>query len=299
MGGLWVDYEKDAHTGGIVLDSPRNQQTNVPGLWVIGEADYQFHGANRLGANSLLSCIFSGLITGPAVRAWLGNLPGGGVAKTPRSVFEGEITHHNERFNALIRKQGTENPYLLHRELGELMTRNCTVVRNNADLRQTLSSLEQLTTRYQRVALADRGMWTNQNLSFTRALGDMLLLARVIAEGALRRDECRGAHYKPECAIPAPAADDPAELRRQATEWCQRYHDQNEKWLKTTIAVHTSNGPQFSYEPVDTSLIPPRPRTYGLKGAEIIEEVWRESYAGRSDASLSGAWQPHSAGAGT
>ena len=61
MGGLWVDYERSAE-GGLVVGSPRNQQTNVPGIFAIGECDYQYHGANRLGANSLLSCIFSGLV---------------------------------------------------------------------------------------------------------------------------------------------------------------------------------------------------------------------------------------------
>ena len=61
MGGLWVDYERNAE-GGLRIGSPRNQQTNIPGLYAIGECDYQYHGANRLGANSLLSCIFSGLI---------------------------------------------------------------------------------------------------------------------------------------------------------------------------------------------------------------------------------------------
>jgi succinate dehydrogenase / fumarate reductase flavoprotein subunit len=61
MGGLWVDYEK-SETGGLVEGSPRNQQTNIQGLYAIGECDYQYHGANRLGANSLLSCIFSGLV---------------------------------------------------------------------------------------------------------------------------------------------------------------------------------------------------------------------------------------------
>ena len=64
MGGLWVDYERTAD-GGLKLGSPRNQQTNIPGLYAIGECDYQYHGANRLGANSLLSCIFSGLIVAP------------------------------------------------------------------------------------------------------------------------------------------------------------------------------------------------------------------------------------------
>ena len=63
MGGLWGDYERTAE-GGLVAGSPRNQQTNIPGLYAIGECDYQYHGANRLGANSLLSCIFSGLFIG-------------------------------------------------------------------------------------------------------------------------------------------------------------------------------------------------------------------------------------------
>ena len=68
MGGLWIDYER-SQSGGLVEGSPRNQQTNIPGLYAIGECDYQYHGANRLGANSLLSCIFSGLFVAPGVVA--------------------------------------------------------------------------------------------------------------------------------------------------------------------------------------------------------------------------------------
>ncbi|MEZ6086149.1 MAG: FAD-binding protein [Phycisphaerae bacterium] len=61
MGGLWADYVKNQKTGGLVEKAPKNHMTNVTGLYAIGEADYQYHGANRLGANSLLSCIFTGL----------------------------------------------------------------------------------------------------------------------------------------------------------------------------------------------------------------------------------------------
>ena len=70
MGGLWVDYEANGE-GGLLPGSPRNQSTNIPGLYAIGECDYQYHGANRLGANSLLSCIFSGLFTGPGIVNWI------------------------------------------------------------------------------------------------------------------------------------------------------------------------------------------------------------------------------------
>ncbi len=281
MGGLWVDFEKDDRTGGLRLDSPRNQQTNVPGLFAIGEADYQYHGANRLGANSLLSCIFAGLIVAPAIRSWLSGLPGGSVDRLPPSLFEAAAATHRGEHEALLRRNGDENPYLIHRELGELMTRNCTVVRNNADLRSTVEQLDVLSQRAARAALSDRGAWTNQNLSFTRALGDMILLAKVIARGALARDECRGAHYKPEAEIPAPRAGDAATLRDEARQWCQRYFDQNQRWLKTTLAQHTPDGPKFSYEPVDCSLIAPRPRTYGLVGASVIERVWKDEFAAR------------------
>ncbi len=276
MGGLWVDYEKDARTGGLVLNSPRNQHSNIPGIYVIGEQDYQYHGANRLGANSLLSCIFAGLIVAPAIESYFKSLKHGSAADQPVSLFDGAVKHHQDAADRLINNAGKENPYKLHQELGDWMTRNVTVVRRNKDIQATLDKIGEFEERYRHVALTDKGNWTNQNFSFTRALGDMILLARIIAQGALLRDECRGAHYKPEFEIPGPQADDPAELRRQAEQWCKRFRDQRDKWLKTTIATHTPEGPVFSLEEVDTSLIPPRPRTYGLKGAEIIEEVWRE-----------------------
>ena len=280
MGGLWVDYERNDDTGGLVIGSTRNHQSNVPGIFVIGEADYQFHGANRLGANSLLSCIFTGLIVAPTVKNRLASLAHGTAGDQNVSLYDDAVKTNQARCDALIANEGDENPYTLHQELGELMTRSATVVRDNKDLEAALAKIGELDDRYTRVHMSDKGDWTNQNLSFTRALGDMLCIARVIVKGALLRDECRGAHYKPEFQIPPPDADEPGELRKQAQSWCEAFKKKNDKWLKTTIAEHTSDGPVISYEAVDTSLIPPRPRTYGLKGAEIIEEVWREMGTG-------------------
>ena len=93
------------------------------------------------------------------------------------------------------------------------------------------------------------------------------------------RDECRGAHYKPEFAMPDVEATEPAERRRQAEAWCDRFEENNRKWLKTTRRhAWTPDGePQLSYEDVDTSLIPPRPRLYGVVGGEVIEEVWKDA----------------------
>ena len=284
MGGLWADYQRSGE-GGLEVGSPRNHQTNIPGMYAIGECDYQYHGANRLGANSLLSCIFTGLFVAPCVQNWLKSLPGGLAAEQPASLFAqatGEKQNQHERL--LSRDRGYENPYLVHQELGEVMTRNVTVVRHNDKLRETYDKVCELEERAQRASLSDTGSWTNQNVVFTKALLDMFPLAKAIVRGALLRDECRGAHYKPEFAMPPLTATDPEERRREAEAWCDRFEENNRKWLKSTIAVHGDDGhPQISYEEVDISLIPPRPRLYGLVGAEVIEQVWKERMARRGN----------------
>ena len=82
--------------------------------------------------------------------------------------------------------------------------------------------------------------------------------------------------------MPGIDSTDPAEQRRLAEAWCDRFEANTRKWLKSTIAVLDADGePQLSYEEVDTSLIPPRPRLYGLVGAEMIEQVWKERQAAR------------------
>jgi succinate dehydrogenase / fumarate reductase flavoprotein subunit len=125
--------------------------------------------------------------------------------------------------------------------------------------------------------VSDSGNWTNQNVVFTKSLGDMFPLAKLILKGALQRDECRGAHYKPDFAMPGLHATDPAEKRREAEQWCDRFEANTRRWLKSTVAKCGEGGePDISYQDVDTSLIPPRPRRYGLVGGEMIEEVWNE-----------------------
>lgn len=282
MGGLWVDYQRTAE-GGLVIGSPRNQTTNIPGLYAIGECDYQYHGANRLGANSLLSCIFSGLITAPTLETWLKSAGQGAAAEQPSSLFDRARQKHQDAHNALLKRDGGENPYLIQQELGRVMTKAATVVRHNNELREAYGKVCELQQRAEKCSLSDTGAWTNQNVVFTKALIDMFPLARTILKGALQRDECRGAHYKPEFAMPGIDTDDPVGKRREAEEWCRKFDENTARWCKSTIAVNGADGePQISYEEVDTSLIPPRPRLYGLVGAEAIEEVWKERQAARS-----------------
>jgi succinate dehydrogenase / fumarate reductase flavoprotein subunit len=223
MGGLWVDYK---------------QATNIPGLYSAGECEYQYHGANRLGANSLVSCIWGGFVAGPAALQYAGSLK---PATDGGAAFAAERKRQEEWNARLLKNEGNENPFLIWRELGDIMTRNCTVIRYNKNLQETDPKLCELLERFRRVNLSDTSMWANSTFAFVRQLYNMLQLSRVIVQGALRRNESRGAHYKPEF----PERDD-------------------KNWLKTTKAYFAADAdePRFEFEEVDTSLLPPRARKY-------------------------------------
>ncbi|MEO1495940.1 MAG: succinate dehydrogenase flavoprotein subunit [Planctomycetota bacterium] len=299
MGGMWADYARGAD-GGLDPANPRNHQTNVPGLYAIGECDYHYHGANRLGANSLLSCIFTGLFVAPGIKKMLGSLDKSTADEAFDSLHRKALADEQAKHDAMVNSpgEGDENPYQIHHELGEEMTRAALVVRRNDQLEAGLAKVSELCERAQRCSLSDTGAWTNQNVVFTKALRDMFPLAKALLKGALARDECRGAHFKPDFAMPGVEADDPAERRRKAEAWCDAFEEKNAKWLKSTIASFDEKGePTLSYEEVDTSLIPPRPRLYGLVGGEIIEEVWKERQAAKDAAAAGSGAEPAMAGA--
>jgi len=222
MGGLWVDV---------------NQMTNISGIFAAGECEYQYHGANRLGANSLVSCIYGGFQAGPnalryAKSASAAEGDGGAAA---------EVARQAEINGKLLRNEGGENPFKLWRELGREMTEHATVIRYNKDLKATDQKIVELLDRFQHINLSDKSQWANTSFAFTRQLKNMLELSRTVVLGALLRDESRGAHYKPDF----PERND-------------------EKFLQTTKASFTGcdEGPRFEYEEVDTQYIKPRPRRY-------------------------------------
>jgi succinate dehydrogenase / fumarate reductase flavoprotein subunit len=282
MGGLWVDYQRAAD-GGLEPNSPRNQQTSIPGLYALGECEYQYHGANRLGANSLVACLFAGLYSAPGVCGLLRSPDGPPAAEQPASLFDSAVQKHLAGYKALLSRSGSgENPYLIHQELGRAMTESATVVRHNPQLDEAYGKVCGLEERARRCALSDTGSWCNQNLIFTRALADMFPLAKTILKGARLRDECRGSHYKPEFDMPSLEPAAPAERRRQAEEWCNLFDRRNRQWMKSTIATWCPGGePRISYEDIDSSLLPPRPRLYGVVGGELIEEVWSQRQKAR------------------
>jgi succinate dehydrogenase / fumarate reductase flavoprotein subunit len=231
MGGLWVDY---------------NQRTNIPGLLAAGECDYSIHGANRLGANSLVSCVFGGFVAAPAAIEYAANVERNGADGS--RVYDQELKKQQEINDALIRQSGNENQYVLHQEMGKWMTDNVTVVRYNDKLQATDAKLLELMDRYKRISINDSNLWATMALPHARHLDNMLELARVITLGALNRNESRGAHYKPDF----PDRDD-------------------ENFLKTTIAEYSGEGPVISYEPVDVSLIAPRKRDYSKTKKETAK----------------------------
>jgi succinate dehydrogenase / fumarate reductase flavoprotein subunit len=229
MGGLWVDYD---------------QMTNIPGLFAAGECDYSMHGANRLGANSLLSAVHGGMEAGPAAVNYMRGLDQA-TESVSDALFNFNEREEIERFNDILAMDGTENAYQIHRELGELMTDNVTVVRYNDKLEATDKKIQELRERFYNISATDTARWSNQGASFIRQLDHMLDLARVITLGALKRDESRGAHYKPEF----PERND-------------------EQFMKTTMARYKDGEVDISYEDIDVSLIPPRKRDYSKKGAK-------------------------------
>lgn len=260
MGGLWVGYEKDGRTGGMARNHHKNHATNIPGLYACGECDFAYHGANRLGANSLLSASYSGRVAGEAAAAYLKSMKSS-VDQVPASLYDAEVRRQNEINQDILRRTGGENASALHHCLGETMSKYVFVERDNAGLDQALAEIRTLKERAQRISLDDRGGWTNQSLLWARQVRDMLVLAEVMTLGARQRDECRGSHYKAEFELKIPEgkfAGDP-----EYEDFKARWKANNEKWMRHTIATHTPDGPKIEYTPVEQSVLPPeQPRDY-------------------------------------
>jgi succinate dehydrogenase / fumarate reductase flavoprotein subunit len=268
MGGLWVGYTRDEASvehggkalggGGMKNGDPRNQMTNLPGLYAAGEADFQYHGANRLGANSLLSCIFTGLYMGPSVKNYIENQKTA-AADANASVYDGRVKEQQQLQEKLLTAKGNQNPYVIQKELGKTMSDNCTIIRINKRMKQSLGLIEDLKNRYQtRLGMPDGSTWSNQTLGFTRSVWDMLLLSEAIVKAAIAREESRGAHFK----IP-----DDLETRTDIPLDDRALPRDDEHWLKTTLAAYRNGQCVLSYEPVDIIHAKPVKRDYGKQSS--------------------------------
>lgn len=283
MGGLWVS----GVDGGPMV----KQMTNIPGLFAAGEVEFQYHGANRLGANSLLSCIFGGFLCGDRMVGWAKSHSD----EADASVYQGELdrqTAINKKVLAMT--SGKENAFAIHRELGAAMTRHCTVVRRNNELRDLMTKFGEWEERFENININDASTSVNQSFQFTRALWDMLQLGKAVAKAALARDESRGAHYKPEFSLELPAKEklgeatdtqayqdfvaelaaqnkttydvkkkNGAEVSPEFENYMRQWVDNQRKWHKTSLARHVDGTePELTFAPVVCTVEPPKPRIY-------------------------------------
>ncbi|MBS1713502.1 MAG: succinate dehydrogenase (quinone) flavoprotein subunit [Armatimonadetes bacterium] len=256
MGGLWVDYEKGTNGETLDVNSPRNQMSNVPGLFAAGECEYQYHGANRLGANALLTCLTGGELAALGVQAYLGSALEGGWEDVAQTTFSEAVSYRRSEYDGLNGSTGSENPYRLLAELQETMWNYCGIWRLQKELLSARDKLEELSDRAKQCRLIDSGGWTNQAVPFTRSLQNMIEMSKAIVGGAILRDESRGAHFK----LDTPDRDD-------------------SKWLKTTKARWQPSGPTFDFdESVECNVIDPRPRKYKINQNKVVKLIMGEDF---------------------
>lgn len=254
MGGLWVDYELNGDNTWDV-ESPRNGMTNIPGLYAAGECEFQFHGANRLGANALLACLVAGEMVSQGIQSYLNSGDVAADSASLTALVDDARRDQEASYRTLATSRGPENPYRLHAELAETMWNNCGIWRVQSDLEAARDKLDDLAERATKCDLLDASGWENQAVPFTRALIHMIEQSKAIVGGAIVRDESRGAHFK----MNTPERDD-------------------QNWLKSTLASWTPKGPEFTFEPIDTRYQPPRARKYAVNQIGIVKKLMGENF---------------------
>ncbi|MET8847800.1 fumarate reductase/succinate dehydrogenase flavoprotein subunit [Amycolatopsis sp. NPDC004625] len=186
MGGLWVDYDL---------------QSTIPGLFVIGEANFSDHGANRLGASALMQGLADGYFVLPAtVNDYLGSTP---LDDVPPSVVRDVETEVRDRITRLLAVPGTRSVDAFHRELGLLMWDHCGMSRTREGLRKALDRVPELRAEFWRdVRIPGGGEEFNQELEKANRVADFLELAELMLVDALAREESCGGHFREEHQTP-------------------------------------------------------------------------------------------------
>ncbi len=184
MGGLWVDY---------------NLQSTVPGLFVIGEANFSDHGANRLGASALMQGLADGYFIVPStIGNYLANLPRTPVSPDQAAFVDAE-RDVTERTKKLLDINGSTTVDEFHIELGRLMWDKCGMERNEAGLKEAIEKIPEIRERFWKdVRVPGSAATLNQSLEKAGRVADFLEFAEVMCWDALTRDESSGAHYRSE-----------------------------------------------------------------------------------------------------
>jgi succinate dehydrogenase / fumarate reductase flavoprotein subunit len=188
MGGLWVDY---------------NLMSNIRGLFVLGEANFSDHGANRLGASALMQGVADGYFIAPlTVGNYLADVPREPVTNE-HAVFRDTEREAMQRTDRMLAVNGTKTVDELHIELGRVMWERCGMERTEDGLKEALASIPEIRERFwKEVRVPGSGDTLNQSLEKAGRLADFLEFAEVMCWDALRRDESCGAHYRAEHTTP-------------------------------------------------------------------------------------------------
>lgn len=201
MGGLWSDFDL---------------MTTVPGLFVGGEAGAGYHGANRLGANSLLSACVDGWFTLPlSVPNYLAGVPRRPPLDPDAPAAASAVAEVRARVDRLLTIGGSTRASRFHQELGEILYAGCGVTRTDAGLRHALGRIADLRDRFWTdLRVPGEGSHLNQELETAGRVADFIELAHLMCVDALDRAESAGAHFREEFQTES------GEARRDDRTWC-------------------------------------------------------------------------------
>ncbi|MEE4255041.1 MAG: fumarate reductase/succinate dehydrogenase flavoprotein subunit [Desulfuromusa sp.] len=184
MGGLWVDYEC---------------QSNIPGLFVLGEANFSVHGANRLGASALMQGLADGYFVIPyTIAPYLASVKPG-VVKDDHPEFKKSVEDIEATTSKILAINGKKTVGELHKELGHVMWENVGMARSDASLKNALKRIPEIRDEFwNNVKVPGDSKDLNQQLENAGRLADFLEFAEVMAEDALNREESCGGHFRVE-----------------------------------------------------------------------------------------------------
>ncbi|MFT7676115.1 MAG: succinate dehydrogenase / fumarate reductase flavoprotein subunit, partial [Planctomycetota bacterium] len=200
MGGLWVDY---------------NLESTVPGLFVLGEANFSDHGANRLGASALMQGLADGYFVLPATIA--SHLGGRAMepVDTTHEAFDEAETSAKQHFQKLLDVDGTKTVLEFHKELGQICWNDCGMERNKADLSRAIESIRSLRSEFwENVRVPGDGVSLNQNLEHAGRVADFMEFSELMVRDALEREESCGGHFREE------HQSDENEAKRNDEDFC-------------------------------------------------------------------------------
>jgi len=185
MGGLWVDYEC---------------QSNIPGLFVLGEANFSVHGANRLGASALMQGLADGYFVIPyTIAPYLASIKNPGQVTEDHPEFKKSIEDVQAQNDKLLSINGKKTVSELHKELGNVMWENVGMARSKESLTEALKKIPEIRDEFwNNVKVTGEGKELNQQLENASRVADFLEFAEMMAEDALNREESCGGHFRTE-----------------------------------------------------------------------------------------------------